>query len=148
MSLDLDRMRLPEYKILTMAPSKKDERAIAPNSQSSDNTIEKSAKRESAIETHRDESKQRDDVKYETKAPRRDTITSSVNCDNLAAPEKSPRKQEDAIDEQDSHFQNYENCEETDKNIESDYEETDEEIEEVPTTASRVSMSTHQRIVV
>ena len=127
-----------------MAPSKKNEGAIAQNSQSSDSTIENSAKRDSAIETHRDGSKQRDDVKDETKAPRKYENTSSVNCDNLAAPEKSPRKQEDAIGEQDSHFENYENCKETDKNIESDYEETDEEIEGVPTTAKRSTGISHQ----
>ncbi|TGO56641.1 hypothetical protein BCON_0075g00310 [Botryotinia convoluta] len=80
------------------------------------------AEKESAIEAHSNESEERDDVKDQTQTSERDPMTSTVNCDKLAATEKISRTQEDPMCQQGSYFKDYE-----------DYEETDEDIEEVQT---------------
>ncbi|KAF5876429.1 uncharacterized protein Bfra_002833 [Botrytis fragariae] len=93
-----------------MTPSKKDQRGLAPNNQSSGTAIAKGEERESAVGAHRGEFEERGDVKDETQTP-----------------------QGDHMCEKGSYFKDYE-----------EYEETDEDIEEVPTPAKRITGVSHR----
>ncbi|KAF7940113.1 uncharacterized protein EAE98_000240 [Botrytis deweyae] len=75
-----------------MAPSKKNEEGVAPNSHSPDSFVTKDPEKESAIEAHGD--------------------------DKLAATEKIPRTQKDPMCQHWSHFKYNEDCEETDEDVE------------------------------